>query len=96
MHCINPYYTAYVCYIHFVLHYIRGKAIGPDLGSLHKSGGLAHVAGQWHGAAGALPAIRASLGVCPQHDVLWKELTGEEHLHVFGMLKGATWREAAE
>jgi ABC-type multidrug transport system ATPase subunit len=32
--------------------------------------------------------VRTSLGVCPQHDVLWPELTVEEHLHLFAALKG--------
>lgn len=35
--------------------------------------------------------IRAQLGVCPQHDVLWDILTVEEHLQVFGLLKGPCW-----
>eukprot|EP01113_Clastostelium_recurvatum_P025339 TRINITY_DN3048_c0_g1_i1.p1 TRINITY_DN3048_c0_g1~~TRINITY_DN3048_c0_g1_i1.p1 ORF type:complete len:846 (+),score=207.73 TRINITY_DN3048_c0_g1_i1:85-2622(+) len=29
-----------------------------------------------------------SLGVCPQYDVLWGELTGREHLLFFGRMKG--------
>ncbi|GFH06334.1 ABC transporter domain-containing protein, partial [Haematococcus lacustris] len=28
------------------------------------------------------------MGVCPQHDLLWEQLTGREHLHFFGRLKG--------
>jgi ATP-binding cassette subfamily A (ABC1) protein 1 len=31
---------------------------------------------------------RASLGVCPQHDVLWPELTVQEHLEIFCAIKG--------
>ena len=34
--------------------------------------------------------IRRNLGVCPQHDVLFPELTVEEHLYMFGMFKGLT------
>ncbi len=26
--------------------------------------------------------------MCPQFDILWKELTAEEHLKLFGRLKG--------
>lgn len=32
--------------------------------------------------------IRQSMGVCPQHDVLWGELTVKEHLQFFAALKG--------
>ena len=27
------------------------------------------------------------MGVCPQFDVLWGELTGQEHLIIYGHLK---------
>ena len=32
--------------------------------------------------------VRKNLGVCPQHDVLWKRLTAREHLWLFARLKG--------
>merc|ERR1719242_119444 len=32
--------------------------------------------------------VRRNLGVCPQHDVLWKRLTAREHLWLFARLKG--------
>lgn len=32
--------------------------------------------------------IRSVLGVCPQHDVLWGDLTALEHMKLFGSLKG--------
>jgi ABC-type multidrug transport system ATPase subunit len=35
-------------------------------------------------------AIRQQLGVCPQHDVLWDDLTSREHFSLFGALKGMT------
>ena len=35
-----------------------------------------------------LDAIRNALGVCPQHDVLWGNLTANEHMKLFGDLKG--------
>jgi hypothetical protein len=47
----------------------------------------------------SLSGARASLGVCPQFDVLWEELTGREHLRLFADLRGlpaAGGREAAE
>lgn len=31
--------------------------------------------------------VHLSLGVCPQENVLWEELTGEEHLRFYGRLK---------
>jgi len=31
--------------------------------------------------------IRKSLGICPQHDVLFGRLTVEEHLKLFGRIK---------
>lgn len=34
-----------------------------------------------------LDAIRSTLGVCPQHDVLWGDLTAMEHMKLFGNLK---------
>jgi len=37
---------------------------------------------------GELGAIRAELGVCPQHDVLWPTLTVAEHLTLFATIKG--------
>lgn len=33
-------------------------------------------------------AIRKSIGVCPQHDVLWSPLTVQQHLQTFAKLKG--------
>ena len=35
-----------------------------------------------------LAAVRRDLGVCPQHDVLWPELTVSEHLTLFAAIKG--------
>ncbi|ETO28440.1 ATP-binding cassette sub-family A member 3 [Reticulomyxa filosa] len=34
--------------------------------------------------------IRKEMGVCPQHDVLWPNLSVEEHLRLFARLKGVT------
>eukprot|EP00658_Telonema_sp_P-2_P006414 TRINITY_DN12438_c0_g1_i3.p1 TRINITY_DN12438_c0_g1~~TRINITY_DN12438_c0_g1_i3.p1 ORF type:complete len:2202 (+),score=596.20 TRINITY_DN12438_c0_g1_i3:221-6826(+) len=35
-----------------------------------------------------LHTVRKNLGVCPQHDVLWDQLTVLEHLQLFAALKG--------
>ena len=32
--------------------------------------------------------MRPLMGVCPQFDVLWEHLTGEEHLLLFAAIKG--------
>ena len=37
--------------------------------------------------------IRKHLGVCPQHDILWDELTAKEHIILFGRIKGMTKEE---
>ncbi|KAF0694082.1 hypothetical protein As57867_014957, partial [Aphanomyces stellatus] len=39
---------------------------------------------------GDLNEIRRSLGMCPQHDVLYTELTVQEHLMFYGKIKGYT------
>ncbi|KAK4842799.1 hypothetical protein QYF36_000224 [Acer negundo] len=35
-----------------------------------------------------LSNIRRTIGVCPQFDILWDELSGQEHLHLFASIKG--------
>ena len=35
-----------------------------------------------------LRAVQSTIGLCPQHDVLWDELTADEHLKLFGGLSG--------
>jgi len=40
--------------------------------------------------------IRATLGVCPQHDILWKDLTAREHLQLFSKLKGLSGQEVED
>ena len=35
------------------------------------------------------------MGVCPQHDLLWEQLTGREHLRFYGRLKGLTGKVGA-
>ncbi|KAF9667757.1 hypothetical protein SADUNF_Sadunf15G0056600 [Salix dunnii] len=43
--------------------------------------------------------VYTSMGVCPQHDLLWETLTGREHLLFYGRLKnlkGASLKRAVE
>lgn len=35
-----------------------------------------------------LEEIHTFMGICPQHDVLWENLTGREHLEFYGRIKG--------
>lgn len=41
-----------------------------------------------HSIVSEMDDIRRIMGVCPQHDILWNELTAEEHLEIFADLKG--------
>jgi len=40
--------------------------------------------------------IRKFLGVCPQHDTLYDELTVKEHLELFAVFKGMKSKDVAE
>lgn len=42
-----------------------------------------------------MAAIRKRIGVCPQFDVQWGQLTAWEHLELFGTLKGLARNPAA-
>jgi ABC-type multidrug transport system ATPase subunit len=55
---------------------------------LSPSGGDAIVGGESIRSPGGMAEIQASMGVCPQFDVLWSELTGHEHMVIFGNMKG--------
>ena len=63
----------------------KTTAISMLTGLLPPSGGGATIAGK--DIATDMAGIRHSLGVCPQHDVLWDDLTVEEHLQFFAGLK---------
>ncbi|XP_024171029.2 ABC transporter A family member 2 [Rosa chinensis] len=39
-------------------------------------------------SSGGMANIRKLIGVCPQFDVLWSALTGQEHLQLFATIKG--------
>ncbi|KXZ53111.1 hypothetical protein GPECTOR_7g1001 [Gonium pectorale] len=40
--------------------------------------------------------VRSSLGICPQYDILWPSLTVDEHLRLYGAIKGYGGGELAE
>jgi len=59
----------------------------------HAHGGTTTASGTADGTAGLsirrdMRAIRSSLGVCPQFDVLWPQLSVREHLELFAAIKG--------
>ncbi|XP_027125730.1 ABC transporter A family member 7 isoform X1 [Coffea arabica] len=67
------------------------------IGLIKPSSGTAYVQGLdiWS----QMDSIYTSMGVCPQHDLLWETLTGREHLLFYGRLKnlkGAALTQAVE
>lgn len=63
-------------------------------GMLAPSSGTAHVLG--YDLSKQMIEIRKNMGVCPQHDVLYPELTVKEHLEIFGKIKGLTGRRLVD
>jgi ABC-type multidrug transport system ATPase subunit len=41
-----------------------------------------------HDVGDDMDALREVMGVCPQHDVLWPDLTAREHLAMFADIRG--------
>lgn len=64
-------------------------------GVLPASGGDALIYNQSISSEGGLDAIRPIMGVCPQFDVLWNELTGQEHLMIYGHIKGVRFSQVS-
>lgn len=58
------------------------------------SGGDALVYGESISSVGGMDAARPLMGVCPQFDVLLAQLTGREHLLLFGAIKGLPLHDA--
>lgn len=54
-------------------------------GMLAPTSGTALIAG--HDVRTELPAVRSSLGLCMEHDILFNELTVEEHIQFYSTLK---------
>ena len=63
-------------------------------GMLPITSGDAYVFG--HSAKYDMSSIREIMGICPQHDILWDQLTGKEHLQLFAGLKGMNPAEIQE
>eukprot|EP01084_Bolivina_argentea_P100177 179935_1 len=64
----------------------KTTTIGMLTGMLNITSGSAQINGK--SVLNQMSQIRESLGVCPQHDVLWNSLTVEEHFVLFANLKG--------
>ncbi|XP_050255430.1 ABC transporter A family member 2-like [Quercus robur] len=52
------------------------------------TGGDALIYGHSIRSSVGMSNIRRTIGVCPQFDILWDALSGQEHLHLFATIKG--------
>ncbi|CAK9091341.1 ABC transporter A family member 7 (ABC transporter ABCA.7) [Durusdinium trenchii] len=64
----------------------KTTAINTLVGMQALSGGDAKVYG--NSVRSNMASIRHDLGVCPQHDILWNELSSTEHLYFYGKFQG--------
>ena len=55
------------------------------------TGGDATIAG--HSVVSQMEAVRTSLGVCPQYDILYDLLTATDHMYMVGRIKGMSEEE---
>ncbi|KAJ0177200.1 hypothetical protein K1T71_007209 [Dendrolimus kikuchii] len=69
----------------------KSTTISMLTGNLDLSNGSVHVAG--YDISSQLKSARSHIGLCPQHNVLFNELTVKEHLQFFATLKGFTGAE---
>jgi len=73
----------------------KSTAMNMMTGMLEMDGGDCYFHG--HSVKHDLAKVRREVGYCPQHNILWAELTCREHLHFYARLKGldAEMREIA-
>jgi len=64
----------------------KTTTMGMLTGLINASSGTASVDGK--DVFTEMAEIRKDLGVCPQHDILWPDLTVREHLRLFAVFKG--------
>merc|ERR1712159_383046 len=64
----------------------KTTAINMLTGLFPPTSGNAYVGGK--SIKSGMDAIYADMGICPQHDLLWPNLTAMEHLYFYGRLKG--------
>jgi hypothetical protein len=60
-------------------------------GVLPFTGGDALIYNHAISSEGGLDCVRPLMGVCPQFDVLWQQLSGREHLILYGQVKGLSF-----
>ncbi len=65
-------------------------------GALPASGGEVLILGQSNQTAAGLAHARSAMGVCPQFDILFRTLTGREHLLLFAAIKGIPRQQQAQ
>ncbi|WIA44552.1 hypothetical protein OEZ86_007282 [Tetradesmus obliquus] len=65
-------------------------------GVLPFTGGDALIYGNSIATEGGLDAVRPLMGVCPQFDVLWQQLSGREHLVIYGLVKGSSFDQVLQ
>lgn len=75
------------------MHLCLPALLSCPAGILAPTGGDMLVCGESVCTEGGLDRIRPKIGVCPQFDVLWGELTGLEHLVISGHVKGIPFSE---
>jgi ABC-type multidrug transport system ATPase subunit len=63
-------------------------------GLIRRTAGTATLFGQSLWSALGTSAGRKQIGICPQHNVLWNELTCLEHVQIFGAFRGMSRAEA--
>jgi len=61
------------------------------IGFLQPTLGAAYVRG--YNLQNDLDTVYSMLGVCPQHDLLWEQLSAREHLRFYGRLKNLSGAE---
>ncbi|KAH7282439.1 hypothetical protein KP509_35G030600 [Ceratopteris richardii] len=66
----------------------KSTTISCITGVLPISGGDVLIYGDSITSPAGMNQIRSHMGVCPQFDVLWDNLSGLEHLHLFAQIKG--------
>jgi ABC-type multidrug transport system ATPase subunit len=64
-------------------------------GVLPATSGSALVYGNNIVDAGGMGRVRSFMGVCPQFDILWGDLTGREHLWLFANIRGLPRQQVA-
>jgi ABC-type multidrug transport system ATPase subunit len=71
----------------------KTSAIHMMIGFLEPTAGTASIEGL--DIREDMSAVYALMGVCPQHDLLWEQLTPVEHLNFYGRLKGLKGEQLA-